>query len=96
LDTAAEAVYSARQELAALEVQLDQCWDLLRQRRVRTEFGEDPGTAPVRPPAEVEGYESSHIGSMGSLSTPNLSSRPIAATSALAMIRPHLLGCERH
>ncbi|MDH6137500.1 hypothetical protein P3T37_006933 [Kitasatospora sp. MAA4] len=49
---------SARQELAALEVQLDQCWDLLRQRRARTEFGEDPGTARIRPADEVEGYES--------------------------------------
>ncbi|MDH6110664.1 hypothetical protein P3T36_003033 [Kitasatospora sp. MAP12-15] len=49
---------AARQELAALEVQLDQCWDLLRQRRARTEFGEDPGTARVRPAEEVEGYES--------------------------------------
>ncbi len=47
MDTAAESVYAARQELAALEVQLDQCWDLLHQRRVRTEFGEDPGTARV-------------------------------------------------
>ncbi|WP_405017006.1 DUF2630 family protein [Kitasatospora sp. NBC_00070] len=54
--TADEA--AARAELAALEVKLDQCWDLLRQRRARTEFGEDPGTARVRPAAEVEGYES--------------------------------------
>ncbi|MEY9936932.1 DUF2630 family protein [Streptacidiphilus sp. MAP5-3] len=49
---------AARKELAALEVQLDQCWDLLRQRRARVEFGEDPGDARVRPAAEVEGYES--------------------------------------
>ncbi|AVZ74198.1 DUF2630 domain-containing protein [Streptomyces lunaelactis] len=42
--------------LRALEVQLDQCWDLLRQRRAKSEFGEDPGTAKVRPPDEVEGY----------------------------------------
>ncbi|GAA1192232.1 hypothetical protein F4556_005516 [Kitasatospora gansuensis] len=54
--TADEA--SAREDLAALEIKLDQCWDLLRQRRARTEFGEDPGTARVRPAAEVEGYES--------------------------------------
>ncbi|MFJ3584607.1 DUF2630 family protein [Streptomyces sp. NPDC090127] len=42
--------------LAELEVQLDQCWDLLRQRRAKAEFGEDPDTAAVRPAAEVEGY----------------------------------------
>lgn len=54
--TADEA--TAREELAAVEVKLDQCWDLLRQRRARAEFGEDPGTARVRPAAEVEGYES--------------------------------------
>ncbi|MFI5528066.1 DUF2630 family protein [Kitasatospora sp. NPDC051853] len=48
----------ARAELAALEVKLDQCWDLLRQRRARAEFGEDPGGAKLRPAAEVEGYQS--------------------------------------
>jgi hypothetical protein len=42
--------------LRELEVQLDQCWDLLRQRRARREFGEDPEGAQVRPPGEVEGY----------------------------------------
>ncbi|MEU8618166.1 DUF2630 family protein [Streptomyces sp. NPDC048623] len=47
-----------RSRLAELEVQLDQCWDLLRQRRAKTEFGENPDTAAVRPAAEVEGYRS--------------------------------------
>ncbi|MFE7951541.1 DUF2630 family protein [Streptomyces sp. NPDC057426] len=47
-----------RTRLAELEVQLDQCWDLLRQRRAKVEFGEDPDTAAVRPAAEVEGYRS--------------------------------------
>jgi hypothetical protein len=42
--------------LRELEVQLDQCWDLLRQRRARREFGEDPEGAQVRPAGEVEGY----------------------------------------
>jgi len=42
--------------LADLEVGLDQCWDLLRQRRARREFGEDPGEAQLRPAGEVEGY----------------------------------------
>jgi len=44
------------QQLAAAEAALDQCWDLLRQRRARREFGEDPGAAQVRPVSEVEGY----------------------------------------
>ena len=42
--------------LRALEVQLDQCWDLLRQRRALRETGGDPGAASVRPADEVEGY----------------------------------------
>ena len=42
--------------LKKLEVALDQCWDLLRQRRARREFGEDPSTAEVRPPDVVEQY----------------------------------------
>lgn len=48
----------AGKELAALEVQLDQCWDLLRQRQARAEFGGNPDDARVRPASEVEGYES--------------------------------------
>ena len=39
-----------------LEVQLDQCWDLLRQRRARRNAGQDPDTAEVRPEPTVEGY----------------------------------------
>ncbi len=42
--------------LRALEVELDQCWDLLRQRRALRETGGDPREAQVRPPDEVEGY----------------------------------------
>lgn len=42
--------------LKAVEVQLDQCWDLLRQRRAKRETGGDPREAEVRPPDEVEGY----------------------------------------
>lgn len=45
-----------RSQLAALEVQLDQCWDLLRQRRARAAAGLDPDQAQVRPASEVEGY----------------------------------------
>jgi hypothetical protein len=42
--------------LKATETELDRYWDLLRQRRARREFGEDPGDAAERPAAEVEGY----------------------------------------
>ncbi len=37
--------------------QLDQCWDLLRQRRALREFGRDPDDAAVRDAGTVEGYE---------------------------------------
>jgi Protein of unknown function (DUF2630) len=43
--------------LEHLEVALDQCWDLLRQRRARREFGEDPAKAEVRDPDTVERYQ---------------------------------------
>jgi hypothetical protein len=42
--------------LRDLEVQLDQCWDLLRQRRARRDAGLDPDDASLRPPNTVEGY----------------------------------------
>lgn len=47
----------ARARVAALKVELDQCWDLLRQRRALREFGEDPDRAKVRPASVVEKYE---------------------------------------
>ncbi len=37
--------------------QLDQAWDLLRQRRAKREFGDDPASAHVRDKGTVEGYE---------------------------------------
>jgi hypothetical protein len=46
-----------RQRLAELEVSLDQCWDLLRQRRALREAGRNPDDAQVRRPEVVEGYE---------------------------------------
>jgi hypothetical protein len=45
-----------RQQLRAAEEALDQCWDLLRQRRARREFGADPSGSAARPVDEVEGY----------------------------------------
>jgi len=41
----------------ALKVELDQCWDLLRQRRALREFGKDPDQAELRPASVVEKYE---------------------------------------
>ncbi|XRQ04762.1 DUF2630 family protein [Actinomadura welshii] len=46
----------ARRRLRQLETALDQCWDLLRQRRARIAAGQDPDEAQVRPASEVEGY----------------------------------------
>lgn len=43
--------------LADLEETLDQCWDLLRQRRARREFGDDTDAAEVRDVRTVEGYQ---------------------------------------
>lgn len=42
--------------LRDVETALDQCWDLLRQRRALREAGGDPTAASVRPVDEVEGY----------------------------------------
>jgi hypothetical protein len=46
-----------RTRLRAAEEALDQCWDLLRQRRARREFGENPDEAAARPVPEVESYQ---------------------------------------
>jgi predicted nuclease with TOPRIM domain len=46
----------AQGRLRELEVALDQCWDLLRQRRARLAAGQNPDDAAVRPAGEVEGY----------------------------------------
>jgi hypothetical protein len=45
-----------RRRLEAIQLELDQYWDLLRQRRAREEFGEDPDQARERTVNEVEGY----------------------------------------
>jgi hypothetical protein len=46
-----------RDKLGSIEVQLDQCWDLLRQRRARRDAGQDPNDAQARPPEVVEHYQ---------------------------------------
>ena len=45
-----------RDRLGVILVELDQCWDLLHQRRARRRAGLDPDDAQVRPPDVVEGY----------------------------------------
>ena len=45
-----------RRQLEELKVSLDQCWDLLRQRRALREAGRDPDDAGARPPEVVESY----------------------------------------
>jgi hypothetical protein len=48
---------SETERLRSVEVQLDQCWDLLRQRRARREYGQNPDEAMVRDPNTVERYQ---------------------------------------
>jgi len=56
-ESAGEANEADRQRLKELQVSLDQCWDLLRQRRALRESGRDPEAADVRRPEVVEHYE---------------------------------------
>jgi hypothetical protein len=51
-----EASATDRERLKDLGVQLDQCWDLLHQRRARRSAGLDPDEADVRDERTVEGY----------------------------------------
>jgi hypothetical protein len=46
-----------RRRLADIKISLDECWDLLRQRRARRDAGQDPDTAAARDPSVVERYE---------------------------------------
>ena len=46
-----------RKRLAKVQVELDQCWDLLRQQRALRDVGLDPDDAEVRPAQVVENYE---------------------------------------
>jgi hypothetical protein len=52
-----ESTPDDRRRLESLKVTLDQCWDLLRQRRALREAGLDPEQAEVRSPEVVERYE---------------------------------------
>jgi Protein of unknown function (DUF2630) len=56
LDSTSGALDEDRDRLRAVEVELDRCWDLLRQRRALREAGADPDDAQVRDEKTVEGY----------------------------------------
>ena len=51
-----EITDAERERLRELGITLDQCWDLLHQRRARRAAGEDPDDASVRDARTVEGY----------------------------------------
>jgi hypothetical protein len=51
-----DALDADRERLNAVEVELDRCWDLLRQRRALRDAGADPESAHVRDAGTVEGY----------------------------------------
>jgi hypothetical protein len=52
-----DLTFAERERLKAINVSLDRCWDLLRQRRARREYGLDPDEAEVRPANIVENYK---------------------------------------
>ena len=56
-EAAGNATDGDRQRLEELRVSLDQCWDLLRQRRARREAGQSPDGAELRPSEVVERYQ---------------------------------------
>lgn len=56
-EASGSATEDDRRRLADLKVSLDQCWDLLRQRRALSEAGLDPDSARARPAEVVEDYE---------------------------------------
>jgi hypothetical protein len=51
------ALEDDKERLRAVEVELDRCWDLLRQRRALRDAGSDPGQAAVRDADTVERYQ---------------------------------------
>ncbi|RBY84573.1 DUF2630 family protein [Blastococcus sp. TF02A-30] len=56
LRDSAEHTDDTRARMSKLEADLDQCWDLLRQRRAKRQYDEDPDEAEVRPERTVETY----------------------------------------
>ena len=56
-EAAGNGTESDRQRLRELKVSLDQCWDLLRQRRAKRQYGDNPDEAHVRSADVVEHYQ---------------------------------------
>jgi hypothetical protein len=56
-ESTGDATDADRRRLQEVKVSLDQCWDLLRQRRALRDAGRDPSAADVRRSEVVEGYE---------------------------------------
>jgi hypothetical protein len=56
LRDSSEHTDDTRARMSKLEADLDQCWDLLRQRRAKRQYGEDPDDAETRPEPQVESY----------------------------------------
>ena len=52
----ADALESDQDRLREVEIELDRCWDLLRQRRALRDAGADPDAARVRDADTVERY----------------------------------------
>ena len=52
-----DSLEADRERLRAVEVELDRCWDLLRQRRAKEEFDQDPDDAEARSAGTVENYK---------------------------------------
>jgi Protein of unknown function (DUF2630) len=55
-DSADENLEADRERLRAVEIELDRCWDLLRQRRALRDAGADPDSAQARDARTVERY----------------------------------------
>jgi Protein of unknown function (DUF2630) len=56
-ESSGSATDDDRRRLDQIRLSLDQCWDLLRQRRARRDAGQDPDTAAARSPEVVERYQ---------------------------------------
>ncbi len=56
-ESSGQASEGDRQRMESLKVSLDQCWDLLRQRRAFREEGRNPDDAAARPEGVVENYQ---------------------------------------
>ncbi|TNB69974.1 DUF2630 family protein [Arthrobacter sp. BB-1] len=56
-DASGDGQVPDKARLKQVEERLDQCWDLLRQRRAKADSGENPNDAEARPVNEVEGYK---------------------------------------